>query len=431
MCGAQRGTGSPNQEPKVSEPVTSDPIAAAVRAHADEARQFLHEMIRFESTPGNEAGVIELAARSFAQAGCDCEVVPIPASIISDPEYSHPEPPVVYDGRGNLVARRRGSGSGRSAIIQSHVDVVPAVDWEDAFVPRDDGDFVIGRGACDAKGHVAAIWLAMKALQETGAKLAGDVQAQIVVEEEPGGNGALALIRQGYRADAAVIVEGSSLQIHPANRGAIWFRIRIEGLPTHMGRKYEGISAIDLAIKVIHALYAYEKRIVADSLGYPGFERYTNPVQVNVGILNAGTWPAMVAASAVIEGGVGFLPNRSMEQVKREVREAIESVDDPWLLGHFTLEFPKLHNDSFEIDYSHPAVITLQKACRESGLDSQVFGWNVSCDARLYARLGNMPTMVFGPGSVTEAHAKGEKIPFSEVRKAAEALARFALDWCD
>ena len=55
-----------------------------------------------------------------------------------------------------------------------------------------------------------------------------------------------------------------------------------------MGRKHEGISAIDLSYKVIQALYEYEKRIVADSAGYPGFERYTNPVQVNVGMLHSG-----------------------------------------------------------------------------------------------------------------------------------------------
>lgn len=408
----------------------TDSIRAAVELHADRAREFLKDMIRMESTPGNERPVVTLAADRFAEAGCECELVPIPESIAYDPEYSRADTEISYEGRANLVAHRRGTRRGRSVILQSHVDVVPAGEWRNAFVPRDENGVIYGRGACDAKGQVAAIWLAMRALREIGFEPGGGVQAQIVVEEELGGNGALALIRQGYRADAVVVMEGTQLNIHPANRGAIWFRIRIEGSPCHMGRKHEGISAIDLSYKVIQALYEYEKRIVADSAGYPGFERYTSPVQVNVGILHAGTWPAMVAANAVIEGGIGFLPNRSMDQVKREVNEAIESIDDAWLRDHYTLDFPKLHNDSYEIDYSHPAVLELQRACRESGLESEVFGWNVSCDARLYAKVGGMPTVVFGPGSVADAHAVDEKIDFAEVISASETLVRFLLRWC-
>jgi len=225
-------------------------------------------------------------------------------------------------------------------------------------------------------------------------------------------------------------MESSQLNIHPANRGAIWFRIEIEGLPRHMGRKHEGISAIDLSYKVIQALYKYEDKIVADSANYPGFERYDRPVQVNIGMLHSGEWPSMVAASAVIEGGVGFLPNRSMEQVKREVKEAIESIDDKWLREHYKLSFPRLHNDSYETNYSHPAVVAMEKACREAGLSSEVFGWNVSCDARLYAKLGKMPTFVFGAGSIIDAHAKNEKVVFADIVKAAEAAVRFIIEWC-
>lgn len=408
----------------------SDSIRAAVEEKAAEAREFLTDLIRLESTSGSEIDAIHFSLGKFAQAGCECRLALISDDIKSDPEYSHPADPVFYEGRSNLVAYKRGKDEGRSLILQTHIDTVPAGDWEDAFVPREDGDVIYGRGACDAKGHIAAIWLAMAALEEAEIELKGEVQAQIVVEEEFGGNGALSMIRQGYKADAVVVMESTELQIHPANRGAIWFRIEIEGLPRHMGRKHEGISAIDLSYKVIQALYEYENRIIAESANYPGFERYTNPVQVNVGMLHSGEWPSMVAANAVIEGGVGFLPNRSMEQVRREVKEVIESVNDQWLREHYKLSFPKLHNDSYETDYSHPAVIALQNACKENGLNSEVFGWNVSCDARLYAKLGNMPTIVFGAGSILDAHARDEKIDFDDLVKSAEVIATFIAEWC-
>ncbi len=138
----------------------------------------------------------------------------------------------------------------------------------------------------------------------------------------------------------------------------------------------------------------------------------------------------MVAGSAIIEGGVGFLPNRSMEQVKREIKDTIESIDDCWLKTHYKLSFPKLHNDSYEIDYGHPLVTTLAQGCHEAGLRPEVFGWNVSCDARLYANLAGIPTVVFGPGRFALAHAEKEKIEFSQVVRSAEALVRFATEWC-
>lgn len=408
----------------------SDSIRAAVEEKASEAREVLTDLIRMKSISGEEIDAIHFCLGKFAQAGCECRLAPIPEEIKDDPEYSHPATPVSYEGRSNLVAFKRGTGEGRSVILQTHIDTVPAADWEDAFMPREEADIIYGRGSCDAKGHIAAIWLAMAALDEMGIGLRGEVQAQIVVEEEFGGNGALAMIRQGYKADAVLVAESTEMQIHPANRGAIWFRLEIEGLPRHMGRKNEGVSAIDLSYKVIQALYEYEKRIVAESANYPGFERYASPVQVNIGMLHSGEWPSMVAAKAVIEGGVGFLPNRSMEEVKREVREVIETLDDQWLREHYELTFPRLHNDSYETDYGHPAVVALQQACKATGLSSEVFGWNVSCDARLYTKVGKMPTMVFGAGSILDAHARDENIDFNDIVKSAEAMAAFVIEWC-
>ena len=208
-----------------------DKIAIAVENGAAEAREFLRDMIRFESTPGSEAGVVEFCKGKFAEAGCESELVPIPQDIVNDPEYSLADQPVAYEGRANLVAWRRGTGGGRSVILQAHLDVVPGGDWEDAFVPRDDGDLVIGRGACDAKGHIAAIWLAMGALEEMGSNLKGDVQAQIVIEEEFGGNGALALIRQGYKADAVLILEAASCISIPPTAARSGSRSRSRACP--------------------------------------------------------------------------------------------------------------------------------------------------------------------------------------------------------
>ncbi len=407
-------------------------ISSVVENAAREAASFLLKLISFPSLPGDESEALDFATEKFAEIGLETERVPVPDSIKEDRDYTRGEEEFNYDGRFNLLVRRPGKSEvGKSLILQSHMDVVAAEDsWKEAFLPVLRDGFVFGRGACDAKGQVATIYLTMLALQELGIELPGDIDAQIVIEEEVGGNGALAFILDGYRADGVVVLEGTNLQIHPANRGAIWFQLYLEGKSVHMGRKHEGVSAIEKSIRVIQCLEDYEKRLVAESKGYPLFERYEYPVQLNVGMIRAGLFPSMVPGEAVVEGGVGFLPNKGMDTVKSELREVIESVDGRWINDHYRLKFEKLHNDAFEIPADHPLVLTLHNAARKIGLASEVYGWNVSCDARLYAKRGGMPTVVFGPGDIIDAHSSHEKIGVKDIAEAAKALAIFATEWC-
>jgi acetylornithine deacetylase len=405
-------------------------LCNAVAARAEEARALLLDLIRIPSTAGNEGPAAQLVLDRCHRLGVQAEQVPVPADIKQDPDYTFADQELIYAGRANILARRRGSGGGRSLILQSHLDVVPAQDWAQAFDAVVDGDLVIGRGACDAKGQVVAILLALQALDDVGVRLRGEVQAQFVIEEEVGGNGALALIRQGYRADAALIMECTDLQIHPANRGAIWFRLRVTGKSVHMGRAHQGVNAIEKMAALFPALREYERRLVAESAGQPLFERYERPVQVNLGMMRAGDWPSTVPGEAVLEGGVGFLPNKRMEDVKRELRQVIEGAADEWTRAHYELDFPKLHNDAYADDPDHPAVAALAQSCRELGIAAEVFGWNVSCDARLYHHRGKMPAIVFGPGRMSQAHAAGEKIDFRQVTQAAQAVALMCAKWC-
>jgi acetylornithine deacetylase len=415
-------------------------VSQAAAAHKDEAVRLLADLIRFESTYGNERPVVDFAhdyCREFVE---ETTLVPFPQGIEQHEDYTFCDAPVPHEGRPNLLLRNPGAGggpalrslgeAGRSVILQSHLDVVPAQDWPDAFAARVEGDALYGRGACDAKGPCVSIILALRLLRDLGLRLRGEVQAQLVIEEEVGGNGALAMILQGCRADAAVVCEGSDLQVHPANRGAIWFRLRVTGKSVHMGRAHEGVNAIEKVAALFPALRAYEERLVEQSQGHPLFARYERPVQLNIGMIRAGDWPSTVAGEAVLEGGVGFLPNKPMAAIKQEVREVIESAADEWTRSHYELDFPKLHNDAYEDDPNHPAVQALAAACREAGLGSEVYGWNVSCDARLYHHRGKMPTIVFGPGSISDAHAAGEKISVAQMLGAARALALFLVRWC-
>ena len=410
--------------------LSQDAVHGVVSGHLARACDFLCELIRFPSTHGEEGAVQEFARRGFTDLGWEPEAIPFPEGLASDPEYTRTDESKPCVGRANLVVRVPGEGSGRSLILNSHTDVVPARDWPEAFSPRVEGDLVVGRGASDAKGNVAVIYLVAAALRELGVRLAGDVELQVVIEEEVGGNGSLALIRQGHRADGVVVLECSDLKLHPANRGVIWFRATVEGKPVHMGKIREGVSAIDKTYELIQVWRRLEGQLIAESADQPLFAMYEQPVQMNVGVMQAGEWPAMVPARSVIEGGFGFLPNRSLADIKRELLAAVEREGSDWLRSHYRLEFPKLHNDAFATPVDHPLVTGMSAVLREAGLDGTPTGWIVSCDARLFAKVGGMPTVVFGAGTLADAHSNRESVRLADIARAAEVLVQFVARWC-
>ncbi len=399
------------------------------------AADWLAALIAHRSILHNEAGVLEEAVRIADEIGLRSERIPFPVEIVDDEFYSLPDgvKPDPWVEKDNLVVFPpfQSGGDGRSLILCSHLDVVDAdPDFKGAFAPRREGTRIIGRGAVDNKGVVVSMLLALKMIVDAKVVLGALAEVQLVIEEEIGGNGALALIRQRPKGDGVIVGEPTSLNVHPANRGALWFRLTTYGVSTHMGRAHEGVNAIEKAMVAIRLLRRYEAELLDESRGYPQFERYERPIQLNIGTIHGGILPSTVPEKVVVEGGIGFLPNKTVADMERALHEAIRKGDDEWLKNHYEMDFTKVRNDAYEIPGDHPLPQTLSRCCRESGEKGEVFGWNISCDARLYAKAGGMPTVVFGPGDVRQAHATGEYVEIPEVVKAAEILGRCMILWC-
>jgi len=387
--------------------------------------------IRIPSTHGSELPAQKYVYDRFREIGVSARFVPISDRLKGDPEYSHTDGDISFEDRPNVVVRLRGTGGGRSLIINSHTDVVPADGWAEAFEPRLVGDRLYGRGAADDKGQAGISWLVLKFLRENGVRLRGDLEVQLVIDEEVGGNGTLDLLRRGHRADAAVVCESRDLNIPPGPRGALWFRLTVEGRAAHMAQRHEAVNAIEIAAEAMEIFREYEKRLIREA-GRPRlFPRRPFPVQVNFGSIRGGEWPSSVPGKCVIEGGVGFLPPRRCADVRRELRAMIEKKGSPWLRSHHRLEFPKLHNDPYLMDPAHPLVTGMRLSARECGLRPKVIGAIASSDARLFYHVGGMPVVVFGPsGKGCALHGRGEHMPISRLLKATEVMIRFVLDWC-
>ena len=408
--------------------LTIPEIRAVVDTLRSITEQFLCDLIRFPSLPGEEQQAVNYAGQRFAEVGV-VERIQLSNALREDEDYSDPVPGIGYEGRSNLRVRVAGRGGGRSLLFNTHLDVVPASPGqEQAFEPRVRASRVYGRGACDAKGQVAALFTALLAMRRLGLRLNGDVLAHLVVEEEVGGNGTLAMVRRGEQADGCIVMEPTDLRILSSVRGAVWFRVACTG---HAGHSGSGgtVSALKMAIRAIEILEQYHARLLAASRGIPLFDQFTNPMPITFGRMAAGVWPATTPASATVEGVLGLLPNKTHRAVAQEMRQAIHDGGDEWLRDHFELEFMYRH-DAQVLDQGHPLVKRLEASCGEAGTGGEVSAMTASCDSWFYNNQLQIPTLVFGPGSLRFAHSNEEHIGLDEISEAAVILVRFLAEWC-
>ena len=395
-----------------------------------DAERFLCDIIGYPSTPGQEHELMCLLDDAFRQVGVEVEQIPLSDTIIDDSDYSDPVPDIGYDGRFNLRLVRRGTGGGRTALFNAHTDVVPASEgMADPWQARVEDGIVFGRGACDDKGQVALLFLVLKALAELDVRLCGDVIGHLVVEEENGGNGSLAMARQGESADGCIVLEPSNGSVFTSIRGAVWFRLVLSGKAGHSGQAGKTRSALLMARDAMGILEQYHADLLQASRGLPLFDPYPNPMPITFGRLQAGNWPAAAPSRATIEGVLGLLPNKTKEQVCAEMRQALVENGDEFLAQNFELSFMYRH-DSSVVDSGHDLPRALMCAGGKVDAPLKIDAMTASCDAWFYNNQLGIPTVVYGAGTLGVAHSKDEQIALADIRQTALVLLTFLADYC-
>ena len=332
-----------------------------------------------------------------------------------------------------VTARLPGTGEGPTLLLLGHTDVVPPGDPEawngDPFVPRIEGDRLLGRGSCDMKAGVAAMWFAVRALRDV--RLRGDIVLAAVSGEEDGGLGTYALLDHGIHADACIIPEPTSLDLIPANGGALTFRLRIRGRATHASRRTEGVSAVDKLVPVLEELQRLEAR--RNESVDPLMRRWPVAYPLSIGTVHAGDWASTVPDLLVAEGRLGV----AIGETPAEARAAFESAlatlcaGDAWLSEHpIDVEWWGGQFASGRTDPAHAVVSELGRVHEQvSGVSCQVYGGPYGSDLRLLVGAG-IPTVQFGPGDSAAAHAPNEWVPIPDTIACARSIAAFALEYC-
>ena len=144
------------------------------------------------------------------------------------------------------------------------------------------------------KAGIAAYVTAFRALQSLGLQPAAPVIMQSVVEEECTGNGALACLHRGYKADAAIIPEPFAHSILQAQVGVMWLAVEVFGKPAHVLNASQGISAIEAAFGLWRGLQALEAHWNESGSRHPAFAHLEHPVRFNLGKINGGEWASSV-----------------------------------------------------------------------------------------------------------------------------------------
>jgi acetylornithine deacetylase len=399
--------------------------------------RLLQKMVQEPSTRGEESGAQAVIIEKCRELGLEMDIWEIGGDGLADhPAFCSDRKD--FRGNPNAVGIMKGTGGGRSMILNGHIDVVPAGDrrdWErDPFSGHIDCGKLYGRGSTDMKGGNASLLMAMEAIKNSGIRLKGDVIFQSVIEEESGGAGSLATVLRGYTADAAIIPEPTNMKLFPKQQGSMWFRILVKGKGAHGGTRYEGVNAIEKAILVIESLRLLEKGR-NERLTDPFFANIPIPIPINIGKIQAGDWPSSVPDLAIIEGRMGVAPNETQEEAKREMAEALTAVSniDPWLKVYMPeLQWFGASWLPGDLDPDHELIKVLSESYKDvKGQEPLIEASPWATDGGVLSKVGGIPVVVFGPGVTETAHQANEYIKLEDVFETAEIIALTLLEWCE
>ena len=298
----------------------------AVERGLDDSVKFLADLVGVPSLLGDEEPAQELVETRLRELGFDVEsIVPDPALLAERPDSGIPL--MSYEGRRSLVGTI-GPDGGRSLVLNGHVDVVSAepVDrWtKEPFGAEISDGRMYGRGSCDMKGGVAAMLLGVEAALSAG-PLPGRLFYQSVIEEECGGNGALAAVLAGPQADAALIAEPTIGGMDVVAVGVIWARITLEADSRHASNADRGANPIEAAYPVIQALHGLEAELNADP--EPEVTELEQPYLLNVGALHAGDWASMTPGRATLDIRLGFPIHMEPAEAQERLAGAVGAAD--------------------------------------------------------------------------------------------------------
>ena len=326
----------------------------------------------------------------------------------------------VFPGRPNIIARLPGRDPHRRVILEAHMDTVTAQGMSiPPFEPRIEDGKMFGRGSCDTKAGLAAMLHAVASLREEGIQPPCEVWLAAVVDEEFSFRGVVKLC-EGLTADATLVAEPTDLRPVIASKGVLRWRIVSRGKAAHSGKPHLGVNAINHMARVVLALEEDHQRLASQPHPLLG------PATCNVGIIHGGAQVNFVPDACAIEIDLRLLPGETAAAVLAHYQTLLDALKEKHPTMDVTMEPPMLTDEALETPSDSAPAQLASAVLREMGLDPTLRGVPFGSDASKLSRQG-IPSLVFGPGSIDQAHGAVEFVDLAQVERAFEFYRRFIL----
>lgn len=323
----------------------------------------------------------------------------------------------------SLLTTVPGKTSGSGTLIESHIDTVPADDWpERAFQPRREGSIIFGRGACDDKGSLAAMAVALENILKSGVQPPHTIWFLAAGDEEYGQTGIRHLIdRHPSQFGRAIFGEPTDCIPVIQHNGTIRWDVTVHGRCAHTSQPDLGLNAIVGAARLIDFFAQYQ-----DELRRHFSSTLTNGPSLTVTMINGGRTRNVVPDECTMAVDFRILPGMDGRQAVNELFTAIQSLELPITHSDFQCFAPALNTSPDDplvqraLDlYRETVGQAIQPGAVPYGSDA---GWIPA----------GVPAIVLGPGNVAQAHAVDEFVDLNQVRQCVVTYQRLLLhDWAD
>jgi acetylornithine deacetylase/succinyl-diaminopimelate desuccinylase family protein len=317
-------------------------------------------------------------------------------------------------GRPSVIAVARGTGGGRSLMLNAHMDTVGVEGMRRPFEPAVRDGRLYGRGAYDMKAGLAACMLAAERLRAE--ELAGDLIVAAVADEEYASIGVQSVLGR-RRADAAIVTEPTALRVCIAHKGFVWAEVETRGRAAHGSRPAEGVDAITRMAPALTRLATLQSALDAA----PAHE-LVGPGSVHASLIEGGQELSSYPARCVLSLERRTIPGETAEDVRRECEALVAGIDGAVArLG--------LVRDPFSVDPGADVVHAVARAAEAvTSRPAELYGETYWMDAAFIQAAG-IPTVVFGPGG-EGAHSVEEWVDLASVDACTEGLVLAAGELC-
>jgi len=329
-----------------------------------------------------------------------------------------------HPARDNVRVRLAGPDGAPTLLLEAHMDTVSPDAMPDAFTLAEREGLLFGRGACDTKGSLAAMMAAMETLATDGEPLPCTVELLAAVDEETEGTGVAAYVKAGGRPDAAIVGEPTNLRVIHAHNGVLRGEIAVLGKAAHTSIAHEGVNAIEGMAPVIVALADLNREIAARPGGA------TANGSLTVSLIAGGTGLNIVPERCTIAYDRRTVPGDTTSALLADLDAALDAVRVHQRTATPGLRIeraaPLLDIGPLLTPPDAPLVRAASAANAALGLDPAPASVPYGSDASILNAEGGIPTIVYGPGDITQAHSANEFVEIAQVERAAAFYAAVA-----